>query len=632
MDMVISPTLLDYGLIDLGAASTKNFRISNNGSDNIIINDLENELSEFSILNAPSFPYTLAPSNELSISVRFFPTNNISYNDTLEIITNSLNGSVILQGIGAMASFELSEEEIDFDSVFVNNSVIESFFIVNEGTSSLDINSISLSIPQFKFFTQYKDNDFSRKNSISSSTNRSLYIIEADDSLEVFVSFLPTESIIYNDVIIIESNIGTKTIDLVGKGAIPLLNLNVYDLDFLETEVYTEKIDSVVIRNETELPVSINSMVFTNSTTFNTVDFSLPAQIPTNDSITIKIKFVPDQISHFNSELFIVNNSGITPIVDLSGSGFSDELVLSKLHNNFGSVSVNDEILDTLNISNNSGDLIVFNNLELVTGLHFNLLSNLTIPFDLEDGENIDIIYSMKPQFYSSNEMYDSILVKTSLIDAKVVLSGISENINLAISPETLEFDSVEIDTEVIEIVTLTNNGLGRVVIDEISMINDDPFSVDFSTLEYLLPEESIELSVSFLPTIVGDYTDSVKIATNGPTKYVSLSGIGKEGTGIGDNYELRITNYELKQNYPNPFNNSTSINFAIPNENSIVSLKLFNSKGELVENIIDNRNYQVGYHSISFDMSKYSTGIYYYGMEVKGEKFNSVRKMMLIK
>ena len=636
-DMVLTPTLLDYEMVDLGLSSTKSFRIRNNGSENIFINELNNDLSVFSIINAPNLPYTLGPSDQLYVNVRFLPVSNQEYNDTLNVVTNNLSGTVILTGTGAMASFELSKNEIDFDSVYVNNSKLESFFIVNDGTTDLKINSISLTQPQFKFFTESEKEKkiFTKSNNerniLKQVTNtKSIYTIEENDSLEIFVSFVPTENITYNDILTIESEIGTKTVDLVGKGAIPLLSLNYYSIDYDETEVYSETIDSIVVKNDMELPVNISSMVFSNSTVFSTLDFTLPTQVPANDSIVVKLKFVPNEISHFNSVLHIVNNSGINPIVELSGSGFSNELVLSKLHKDFGYVSVDDEILDTLNISNNSSEVIVFNSLELVTDLHYNILSELNIPFTLPVGEDVDIEYSISPRYFSSNTLVDTILIKSSLVDAKVILSGISQNTDLSISSTLIEFDSVFVDSSAYESITLTNNGLGRIVLEDITLNNGNPFTIDYGSTEYILPEESLELIVGFFPTMVDNFTDSIVVSINGPTQFVSLSGISKQNVGINDE-ELQITNYELEQNYPNPFNNITRINFAIP-KSSIVTLNLFNSKGELVERIINSKNYQIGYHSTTIDMARYSTGIYYYGIEIKEEKFNRVRKMILVK
>ena len=85
---------------------------------------------------------------------------------------------------------------------------------------------------------------------------------------------------------------------------------------------------------------------------------------------------------------------------------------------------------------------------------------------------------------------------------------------------------------------------------------------------------------------------------------------------------------YELNQNYPNPFNPNTIINFSIP-ENAHISLKVYDNTGALVKTLI-NEELSPGKHSVSFDASKLSSGVYFYRIE--SEKFSQTRKMLLIK
>jgi hypothetical protein len=92
----------------------------------------------------------------------------------------------------------------------------------------------------------------------------------------------------------------------------------------------------------------------------------------------------------------------------------------------------------------------------------------------------------------------------------------------------------------------------------------------------------------------------------------------------------------KLYQNYPNPFNPTTSINFGLK-ENSIVSLKIYNTLGQQVATLLDNENVDAGNKSVEFDASKLSSGVYFYRIGVTpingtGKKFTSLMKMLLIK
>jgi hypothetical protein len=90
---------------------------------------------------------------------------------------------------------------------------------------------------------------------------------------------------------------------------------------------------------------------------------------------------------------------------------------------------------------------------------------------------------------------------------------------------------------------------------------------------------------------------------------------------------------YLLEQNYPNPFNPATQINFRLPTD-AKVTLKVFNILGQEVANLI-NKTMTAGDHSITFDASRFNSGVYLYSIAAAGadgRSFTSVKKMILSK
>jgi len=85
---------------------------------------------------------------------------------------------------------------------------------------------------------------------------------------------------------------------------------------------------------------------------------------------------------------------------------------------------------------------------------------------------------------------------------------------------------------------------------------------------------------------------------------------------------------YELGQNYPNPFNPSTTINFSIP-QSGLVTMKIFNILGQEVAELV-NEVRNAGFHSVSFDASDLTSGMYIY--KIQSGNFSATRKMMLVK
>jgi hypothetical protein len=85
---------------------------------------------------------------------------------------------------------------------------------------------------------------------------------------------------------------------------------------------------------------------------------------------------------------------------------------------------------------------------------------------------------------------------------------------------------------------------------------------------------------------------------------------------------------FALNQNYPNPFNPTSTIRFGLP-EASEVRLDVFNILGQRVSTLV-NGKMQAGWHTVQFEASSLSTGVYIYRIQTGG--FIQTKKMMLIK
>jgi spore coat protein A len=89
------------------------------------------------------------------------------------------------------------------------------------------------------------------------------------------------------------------------------------------------------------------------------------------------------------------------------------------------------------------------------------------------------------------------------------------------------------------------------------------------------------------------------------------------------------VTEFRLEQNYPNPFNPSTTINFSVPNENTLVSLNIYNALGQEVGTLI-NQVVPAGNHEVQFDATGLSSGVYFYTLTAGS--FVESKKMALMK
>ncbi|MBK8551866.1 MAG: T9SS type A sorting domain-containing protein [Ignavibacteria bacterium] len=89
---------------------------------------------------------------------------------------------------------------------------------------------------------------------------------------------------------------------------------------------------------------------------------------------------------------------------------------------------------------------------------------------------------------------------------------------------------------------------------------------------------------------------------------------------------------YSLLQNYPNPFNPTTKIDFELPHDGK-VSISLYDISGREVVKLV-NEVRTAGYHTVEFNGSNLSSGMYFYRINAEGggQNFAAVKKLVLIK
>ncbi len=144
-------------------------------------------------------------------------------------------------------------------------------------------------------------------------------------------------------------------------------------------------------------------------------------------------------------------------------------------------------------------------------------------------------------------------------------------------------------------------------------------------------PGETREISAHVFPLVnpgsadvqiqIGTFANPEERFTLDFTAIVQPTSVGNHNTGS-------VTDYYLNQNYPNPFNPSTQIKFGIK-ESGYVTLKVYNILGNEIA-VVSSGFRSAGNHTVSFDASGLSSGVYFYRINVNG--YSEIRKMILEK
>lgn len=204
----------------------------------------------------------------------------------------------------------------------------------------------------------------------------------------------------------------------------------------------------------------------------------------------------------------------------------------------------------------------------------------------------------------------------------------------ISVVPSSYNFDTVGINTT--KDYTFRLNNIGDATMN--GTINLDDNSEDFSIISgnglySLNAGQYRDIVVRFAPISLGYKDHFLNIthdATNADTPYrVKIEGECVDPTNIEKDLLNIVPNeFILYQNFPNPFNPNTTISFDIP-KNSFITINIYSLNGRIIETILQ-KNLQVGRHSIVFNASDLSSGIYYY--ELKSKNFRSVKKLVVLK
>jgi hypothetical protein len=131
----------------------------------------------------------------------------------------------------------------------------------------------------------------------------------------------------------------------------------------------------------------------------------------------------------------------------------------------------------------------------------------------------------------------------------------------------------------------------------------------------------------------------------------ITLKGCVIDGILYGDTTLINIIKisaqvpdkFSLSQNYPNPFNPETKIKFSVPQIKvpspegwqtksdgvGLVRLKVYDPLGREIESLV-NEALQPGTYEVTFNGSKYNSGVYFYRLSTDG--YRETKRMILLK
>ncbi|OQY29158.1 MAG: hypothetical protein B6244_04795 [Candidatus Cloacimonetes bacterium 4572_55] len=659
-DFTISPDQFDFGSVNVGEQATTTVTLTNVGGAAGTILTVVSSNVDFTTDFIGQV--AVAPGETQDVVITYAPTAAETDNAVLTVTTDVEVLTVNLSGTGVQLApeFAFSPTSLDFGTVTVGNTVEETFTITNNGTADLVIESIvmqgggpySITDPSFPLTIPADASRLSR---------------ETRGSRVITVQFAPVATGEFNEVAVITHNAAGSpaNLSLTGIGADqpqPHFAVSSTAIDFGDIIVGMSVTQTFTVTNDGDADGQITDVQISGEVSFST-DFSGgPTMVPQDGTIDVNVTYTPTAAGDHTGTATVATNAnsptvtlsgsaGIQPVLaigDGSGTPNQDATVDLTLDNAIAIASVQLTIdadaltLGDVTVTNRATGLAVITNasegtiiigpsagVSIAAGTGAIATINFTVNTDACAGDHaVDFVSSTLTAVDATDVPHATTNGQFSVLQTAALIEG----------PDELEFpggDDIEEKTIYIHNTALACQG-ETLDITSIFISNDDDlkFSVtsptEFSVLVDAGDSTPVVIHFDRDDETPGTFTADLNIISSVGDISVDLTGtINEIGIDI-----ILPTSYRLAQNYPNPFNPFTTIQFDVP-ENSDISLRIYNTNGQLVRVLFEGSVNQGTYNKVWNAKDDYgqevTSGLYFYRLETEGN-FTTTKRMMLMK
>ncbi|UCE07359.1 MAG: choice-of-anchor D domain-containing protein, partial [bacterium] len=520
--IAVFPDSLNFVSTGIGLTSSQNIQIRNEGEVNLVIDSIKINGSYFTIGGDTSF--NINPGFSNWVSVLFQPDSIGKFETILLVYSNDPDTSeyrIPIIGYGRELldpNITFYPDRVDFGDVAIGRSKSLNLYIGNDGEKALVINSIISSNDQFK-------------------VDKTSFLVQPGSSQILTVSFQPNIkdtiiaqfTVVNNDP---DSSMSIVPLNGIGRALMePQLIYSPTELNFGEVLLGDSLSQNITIQNTGDLALQLHNIVSHDSHFVVQVDSAL---IESGQSFNLKVIFSPSNTLVTQSTLEIKSNdpNNYVIYIPLQGKGKASvqQIVVSPTFLDFKDIRINSTSTQYLWVSNFDETPLTVTHV-FSDNIHF---KPQLINFTVEQNENRPVPVSFSPDSLKTFSGKLIIVSNDPVVDSLVVpLTGVGRDSldqQIAVSPDSLNFGQVTLNNTTTLNITLNNIGEKNLIIYNIVSSNS-VFTTGLTSLQ-IAPKSWHTLPISFTPTFLTTYNDTLKIISNDPnhdTLLVRLVGIGRE-------------------------------------------------------------------------------------------------------
>jgi Abnormal spindle-like microcephaly-assoc'd, ASPM-SPD-2-Hydin len=520
--LTANPGSIGFGIVNVGNTATQSVTITNAGSGSLTITTVSADGAGFSA-SGITLPYSLAAGSTTSFAAAFAPARGGDATGSISIAASSGDSSasatVALSGTGAQAAISASPSLVSFGTVAVGQTSSQTVTISNPGSASLTISRATVSGSGFS----------------PSGLATPLTILPGQSS-SFSVAFKPGTASSFSGAVSLASNAPRSplTIGLSGTGGTATqvaITASPSSVSFGTVNVGSSAAQTVTLRNSGTTSESVTT-VSASGTGFAVTGITLPYTLAAGSSTTFTARFAPTAADSAAGSVSIAatgDNSTANATVALGGTGAQPGISANPSNVAFGTVVIGQSHSQPITISN-SGNVSLTISRMSVSGTGFSA-SPLATPLTIGPGQSSSLNVAFGPTSASTSSGSISLTSNAPNSPLTIPLSGTGASAMYALSltPSSLSFGSVTLNTTTSRTVSLENTGNSNITISAVSLSGAGFSDSGVNSGVILASGQSTTLTVRFDPSTAGSVTGAVSITSNAANspQSVPLSGTG---------------------------------------------------------------------------------------------------------
>jgi archaellum component FlaF (FlaF/FlaG flagellin family) len=516
--MTITP-ILDFNDVLINFSSSKNITIQNNGDVDLQISNISINGNGFTVQNATA-PIIVVAGGSRNIAVQFTPTVTGYHSGTIILTHNANGGLSMVQLTGRCVPPTTPEiivipNPLAFGDVLINSSWSQNIIIQNNGTADLEISGVSISGDGFTL-----------------PDGESTIKVPAGEYYSLWVQFSPTVVGTYSGTITLKHNTigGLSMVQLTGRcipPATPGITVVPNPLAFNNVLIYSSSTQNITIRNNGTAHLEISNISISGN------GFILPNDessilVPAGQSSEIYVQFSPAVVGTHSGTITLTHNAtDLMTTINLIGTGIAPNIAISSANIDFGGIQIDSWYINNITIYN-SGDADLEISEISISGDGF-ILPNDESSILVPAGQYHDLYVQFSPTVVGPYAGIITFEHNANGSPTTINLTGTGVVPKITVTPNSLAFGDVLINSSSSQDITIENNGTANLVISKVS-ISGGAFTLqNVTTPINVKAGENHTITVQLLPTVIGSYTGTVTLEHNaeGSPSTINLTGTG---------------------------------------------------------------------------------------------------------